>query len=66
MELSTPNIKKFLMFQEMELFKKTSCISGGNFPSSKNEKKETTLKKFGIFQEMEPSNPKLKQLLYFF
>ena len=28
--------KAFLIFQEMELFKKASCISGENFPSSKN------------------------------
>ena len=45
MQLSSPKIKKvlifsqkktFLIFGEIELFKKTSYISGGNFPSSKN------------------------------
>ena len=30
--------KAFLIFQEMELFKKTFYISGGNFLSSKNIK----------------------------
>ena len=43
-------------------FKKTSYISGGNFPSSKNKK--NTLKKFLIFREMELSSLKLKKLLY--
>ena len=47
MELSSHKIKKFLifsqkkaflMFWEMELFKKTSYISGGNFTCSKNKK----------------------------
>ena len=46
MGLSSPKIKKFLIlsqkklffiFQEMELFKKTSYISRGKFPSSKNK-----------------------------
>ena len=30
--------KGFFIFQEMELLKKTSYISGGKFPSSKNKK----------------------------
>ena len=34
MELSSSNIKKFLIFLEIEL----SYISGRNFPSSKNKK----------------------------
>ena len=50
MELSNPKIRKFLIFSifsqkksflkflEMELFKKTSFILGGNFPNSKNKK----------------------------
>ena len=74
--------KAFLIFQETELsyvvskkmflyFRKWnflalyfSYISGNNFPSSKNEKKNT-LKKLLIFQEMELSSPKLKKLLFF-
>ena len=45
MELSSAKIKKvlifsqkkkLLIFREMELFKKPSYISGGNFPSSNN------------------------------
>ena len=47
MELSSPKIKNvliffqkkgFLVFRETGLVKKTSYISGGNFPSSKNKK----------------------------
>ena len=47
MELSSPKIKKylkfshkkaFLVFQEMKPPKKTSYISGGNFPSLKIKK----------------------------
>ena len=47
----------------MELFKKTCCILGGNFPRSKNKK--TTLKKFLTSREMELSRPKVKKPLYF-
>ena len=47
MELSDHKIKKILIFslkkasrifREMEPFKRTSCISGGNFLRSKNKK----------------------------
>ena len=46
MKLSSPKITKklyflrkaFLILREMELFKKTSHFSGGNFLSSKNKK----------------------------
>ena len=42
MELSYIFSKKpFLIFQETELFKTTSYISGGNFPSLKSKKKKT-------------------------
>ena len=73
MELSSSMIKKvllfsqtkyFLIFREMESSKKTSYISGKNFPSWRNKKKPT-LKKFLIFQEIELSSPKLEKLLYF-
>ena len=40
-------------------------ISGSNFPSSKNIKKKTTLKKLLTFWEMELSSPELKILLVF-
>ena len=54
----------------MELFKKTSYISAGNFPSSKN-KKDQPSKKFSYFlkkifsyiQQMEFSSSKFKKLL---
>ena len=47
MELSGPDIKKFLLFSQKKLFLyfkkwnhlKISYISGGNFPSSKKKKK---------------------------
>ena len=73
MELSGTKIKKvlifsqkkaFLIFWEMEFFKKTSYISGGNLLSSLNKK--TTLKRFLIFWETELSGPKLKKLHIFF
>ena len=40
--------KSFLIFREMELFKKTSYISAGNFPRSKN-KKDQPSKNFSYF-----------------
>ena len=61
MEFSSLNVKNFfifsqkkafLIFREMELFKKTSYISGGNF--SKN---------FLIISEMELSSPRFKKFL---
>ena len=59
MELSGTEIKKFLIFshrkpflifRERKLFKKTSYILGGNFPSLQN-KKIPTVEKFLIFWE---------------
>ena len=59
--ISSPKIKKVLIFSQKRFFiyfrkqnffnKKTSCISGGHFPSSKNKKNDT--KKCPIFREME-------------
>ena len=43
----------FLIFQE------------GNFRAQKIKNKKTTLKKLLMFQEMELSSPKLKELLIF-
>ena len=43
------------MFQKMKLFKKTSYISGGNFPGSKKVK----------FQEIKLPRSKLKKLIFF-
>ena len=40
--------KSFLIFREMELFKKTSYISAANFPRSKN-KKDQPSKNFSYF-----------------
>ena len=89
MELSSPKMKKnlifcqkkaFLIFREIELFKKTSYISGGNFRrsekisyisgngiSSPNLKEGTfrDLKKFIIFREMEFLVPILKSSYIF-
>ena len=59
MGLSSPKIKKFLIFQEMEI------SSPKNFSSSEIKKKYT-LKKFVIFRELELSTHKLKKLFYFF
>ena len=55
--------KPLKTFQETKLFNffESSYISGGNFPSSKNEKK-SFLKKLLIFVEIEISSPKLKKL----
>ena len=47
----------------MEPPKKTSYISGENFPSLKNKK--PTLKKFLTLWEMELSNPKFEKILKF-
>ena len=73
MELSSPKTKKFLIFAreksfliflDLKLFKTTSYISGGNYPSLKT-KKGQIWKKSLIFLEIERSSPKLKKLLYF-
>ena len=57
--------KAFLIFWEMELFKKTSYIlRNGTFQAQKIKKKNA-VKKFLIFREMEHSSPKLKKLSYF-
>ena len=50
MELSRPNLKKLLIFQE-ETFQ--------------GRKIKKTLKKFLLFWEMELSSPKLKKLIFF-
>ena len=61
MELSIPRTKEFLvfsqkkafiMFQEIEIFKKTSCISGGFFRkfSELKKLKNPAMKKFLIFR----------------
>ena len=64
MELCSPKIKKFLMFQEMELFKKTSCISGEKLLGLKNKK--THSEKISYILGIELSCTKLKKLFYFF
>ena len=51
--------KKFLVFQEMELF----GISGSSFLSSKN-KKNLLLKSFLYFGEMKLFSPKMKKTSY--
>ena len=48
----------------MEIFKKASYISGGNFMSLKNKKKET-LKFFFMFYETKRSSPKLTKISIF-
>ena len=61
MELSGPDIKKFLLFSQKKLFLyfkkwnhlKISYISGGNFPSSKKKKKIYPDNIYIIFQEIE-------------
>ena len=69
MEISSPMIKKFLIysqkkafliFPEMERFKKLPIFQEQTFPAQKNKK--PTLKEFLIYQEMKLSGPKL---LYF-
>ena len=58
--------KKLSIFKETELSyisrngnpKKSSYISGSNFPYSKNEKKKNALKMFLMLQKMKLSSPK--------
>ena len=63
-ETETP--KKFLIFQETELFifQETSHISENNFPISKNEK-NLLCKNFLYFGKWDSPVPSLKSLLYF-
>ena len=49
----------------MKLFKKTSYISVGNFPSSKNEKKKNIVKKCLLFWEIGHSSLKIKMSYIF-
>ena len=65
MKVSSPRIKKvltfslkkvFLYFRKRNFFRKTSYISGSNFPSSKKKTRPEFF--FFIFQEMELSRPK--------
>ena len=54
--------KVFLLFLEIELFKKASYISVGNFSSSKNNKNQ--LWNFFMFSEMELSSSKLTKTFF--
>ena len=57
--------KAFLIFWEMELFKKTSYIlRNGTFQAQKIKKKKTQRKNF-LYFEKKHSSPKLKKLSYF-
>ena len=60
MELSTFKIRKFISFLTLEL----SCISGRNFPSSKNKNNPLLiLLYFLIFWEIELSGSNIKEFL---
>ena len=61
MELSSPKIKKILIFSQKKLF----FYFRRDLSELVNIKKNSTLKKFPIFWEMELSDCKLKKLLHF-
>ena len=56
--------RNFVLFQETETLKKTSYISGSDFPNSKY-KKNPLLKSFLYFGKWNFLAPSLKNLLYF-
>ena len=59
--------KAFLIFEERELFKKTSYISGGNFTSTKYFLKlSIPKKKFFLYFTKELAKPENQFFLYFF
>ena len=66
MQLSSLKIKKFLIFGEMEHYKKPSEISEGNIPSliKKKKKKKKHYEILFIFRETKISSRKPKKNCY--